>query len=205
MVDVFVDPICPWAWGASRWLTAVAPERSLRLRWRSLSLELRDAGLLPSTVPPEQRADVARARRLGHQMLRVFEALRASPGGGEPAVDALYAAWGAAAFAGGPGSRPEPPEPRQVIVAAGLDPDVSEAADDERWDAVILESMNDAFSFAGPKSQTPVVVIRDDPPHGFKGPVMRPPPKGREAVELWDAVATLSAHPGFFELSRPRR
>jgi hypothetical protein len=47
-------------------------------------------------------------------------------------------------------------------------------------------------------------VVRDDPPHGFKGPVMAPAPTGPAAVGLWDAIMTLSREPGFFEITRPR-
>jgi Mycothiol-dependent nitroreductase Rv2466c len=47
--------------------------------------------------------------------------------------------------------------------------------------------------------------VRADPPHGFKGPVMAPAPTGAGAVQLWDALMVLSAEPGFFEITRPRR
>ena len=46
--------------------------------------------------------------------------------------------------------------------------------------------------------------MREDPPHGFKGPVMEPAPTGEAAVQLWDAVQVLSTTPGFFEMTRPR-
>jgi hypothetical protein len=46
--------------------------------------------------------------------------------------------------------------------------------------------------------------VGDDPPHGFKGPVMAPAPVGEAAVRLWDAIQVISREPGFFELTRPR-
>ena len=61
-----------------------------------------------------------------------------------------------------------------------------------------------AYAFGGPKTQTPTIVVRADPPHGFKGPVMAPAPTGPEAVRLWDAITVLSEHDGFFEFTRPR-
>jgi hypothetical protein len=62
-----------------------------------------------------------------------------------------------------------------------------------------------AYAFGGPKTQTPTIVVRSDPPHGFKGPVMAPAPTGPSALVLWDAIQVLSEHDGFFEITRPRR
>jgi len=67
-----------------------------------------------------------------------------------------------------------------------------------------MAAMEVAYAFGGPKTQTPTIVIGDDPPHGFKGPVMAPAPTGEAAVRLWDAVQVISQEPGFFELTRPR-
>ena len=78
------------------------------------------------------------------------------------------------------------------------------AADDEKYDAPILEAMQVAYEFGGPKTQTPTIVVRTDPPHGFKGPVMAPAPTGAAALELWDAIQVISRQPGFFEITRPR-
>jgi hypothetical protein len=62
----------------------------------------------------------------------------------------------------------------------------------------------DGYAFGGLKTQTPTIVVRSDPPHGFKGPVMAPAPMGERAVRLWDAVVVLSEEGGFFEITRPR-
>lgn len=67
-----------------------------------------------------------------------------------------------------------------------------------------MSAMQVADTFGGPKTQTPTVVVRADPPHGFKGPVMAPAPTGDAAVRLWDAVQVISKEPGFFEITRPR-
>jgi hypothetical protein len=61
-----------------------------------------------------------------------------------------------------------------------------------------------AYAFGGPKTQTPTIVVRTDPPHGFKGPVMAPAPTGPAAARLWDAIQVISQEPGFFEITRPR-
>jgi hypothetical protein len=90
------------------------------------------------------------------------------------------------------------------VATSGLPPDLVGAADDDKWDVPITEAMEVAYAFGGPKTQTPTIVVRADPPHGFKGPVMSPAPTGDAALHLWDAIQVISAEPGFFEITRPR-
>jgi hypothetical protein len=98
-------------------------------------------------------------------MLRIFEAARAEAG--EDAVDRLYAEWGRQYFTL---KRPRNRELLADCVAvAGLETQLVEAADDESWDGPIREAMEVASAFGGPKTQTPAIVVRTDPPHGFKG------------------------------------
>jgi hypothetical protein len=68
-VSVYADPACPWTWVTSQWPREVAPHRNLDLRWRSLSLWLRDtdqpaadvpAGTASRTVPVIAAARTAR-------------------------------------------------------------------------------------------------------------------------------------------------
>ncbi len=198
-VEVYVDPSCPWAWITSRWIRAVAPHRGLEVTWPSYCLEIRDDYGVAPTMPPEHREAAITAHALSHRMLRVFEAARASIG--ETAVDALFTHWGARFFARGIKSDELLHE---TVIAAGLDVQLVDSADDDKWDGPIMESMKIAYAFGGQKTQTPTIVIRDDPPHGFKGPVMAPAPTGDAAVQLWDAIVTLSREPGFFEFTRPR-
>jgi 2-hydroxychromene-2-carboxylate isomerase len=199
-VEFFVDPSCPWAWITSRWVLEVAPARDLTVYWRSYCLEIRDDYGVAPTVPEEFRQRALDGHAFSHCMLRIFEAARADAG--EDAVGRLYTEWGQRFFAS---KRPETETLlAECIAAAGLDANLIEAADDEKWDAPIHEAMEVAYAFGGPKTQTPTIVVRSDPPHGFKGPVMAPAPQGEAALQLWDAIQVLSEYQGFFEISRPR-
>lgn len=199
-VEFFVDPSCPWAWITSRWVKEVAPARDLNVGWRSYCLEIRDDyGVVP-TMPEAHRPTALAAHAVAHRMLRIFEAVRAESG--EETIDALYTDWGRRFFTSGAGYGEN--LIIETLAACGLDPDLIGAADEEKWDGPIIESMEVAYAFGGPKTQTPTIVVRTDPPHGFKGPVMSPAPTGEAALQLWDAIQVLSAAPGFFEITRPR-
>ena len=202
-VEFFVDPSCPWAWITSRWIAEVAPHRDLDVSWQSYCLEIRDDYGVAPTVPVDLREAALVGHALSHRMLRIFEAARARSG--EEAVDALYRAWGLRFFARGTARGSARGEVLAACVqAAGLDGDLLDAADDDKWDAPIVEAMQVAYAFGGPKTQTPTIVVRADPPHGFKGPVMAPAPTGEAALRLWDAIGVISQEPGFFEITRPR-
>jgi predicted DsbA family dithiol-disulfide isomerase len=199
-VEVYVDPSCPWAWLTSRWVLEVAPERDLTVYWRSYCLEIRDDYGVAPTVAEEFRQRALDGHAYSHRMLRIFEAARAEAG--ESAVDRLYTEWGRRFFL--PKSRQVEDLLAECIAAAGLEATLIEAAGEEKWDAPIEEAMEVAYAFGGPKTQTPTIVVRAEPPHGFKGPVMAPAPHGEAALRLWDAIQVLSEYQGFFEISRPR-
>jgi 2-hydroxychromene-2-carboxylate isomerase len=199
-VEFFVDPSCPWAWVTAEWVREVAPKRDLEVTWRSYCLEIRDDYGVAPTLPKEYHEVSIKGHAFSHGMLRIFEAARADSG--EAAVDALYREWGKRYFpARGAG---DPTLYADCLAACGLDGALLDAADDDKWDAPIIESMEVAYAFGGPKTQTPTIVVRDDPPHGFKGPVMSPAPTGDAALRLWDAIVTISREPGVYEFSRPR-
>jgi 2-hydroxychromene-2-carboxylate isomerase len=199
-VELFVDPSCPWAWITSRWIKEVAPRRDLTVTWRSYCLEIRDDyGVVP-TMPEKLRETALAAHAVSHRMLRIFEAARAEAG--ETAVDALYAQWGRLFFAD---TRLDDDDLLAACLASSdLAPELAGAADDDKWDVPIVDAMEVAYHYGGPKTQTPTIVVRATPPYGFKGPVMAPAPTGDGALRMWDAITVLALEPGFFEITRPR-
>jgi hypothetical protein len=199
-VEVFVDPSCPWAWITCQWVREIAPQRDLSVTWRSYCMEIRDDYGVSPTMAHEHGERAIAAHAVAHRMLRIFEAARSRAG--EHAVDALFTEWGPRFFV-----RERPLDDvllSECLASSGLDADLIDAADDDKWDAPIVESMEVAYAFGGPKTQTPTIVVCADPPYGFKGPVMAPAPIGPAAIRLWDAIQVLAQEPGFFEITRPR-
>ena len=199
-VDVYVDPSCPWAWITSRWVKEVAPHRDLTVSWQSYCIEIRDDYGVAPTIPEHLKAMALEGHALSHRYLRILEAARTE--GGEEAVDTLYTEWGRRFFE--PGRGREDALLAECLAAGGYDAGLISAADDDKWDTPIMAAMEVAYAFGGPKTQTPTIVIGDDPPHGFKGPVMAPGPTGDKALELWDALRVISRQQHVFEFTRPR-
>ena len=200
-VEVFVDPSCPWAYITSLWLREVAPHRDLELVWRSFCLEIRDDYGVAPTIAEERRDAVIAAHALSHRMLRIMEAAKARIGA--DVVEPLLMAWGPRFFPHG--SVRDDSILVACLAACGLDADLLAAAGEEKWDTPIIEATELAYEYGGHKTQTPTILVHEDPPHGFKGPVMAPAPTGEAALRLWDAILVLSREPGFFEITRPRR
>ena len=75
-LEFFFDPICPWAWITSRWVTNVAEQRSYDVDWRFISLwvvneentkewytpEYRDGHFLGPSGAADRRRDPDRSR-----------------------------------------------------------------------------------------------------------------------------------------------
>jgi 2-hydroxychromene-2-carboxylate isomerase len=200
--EFFLDPICPWCWITSRWVTNVQTERQLDVGWRFIALKI---------VNESKADDYSVRHRAGHhaglQLLRVLHEVGEREGNN--AVGRLYTAFGTewhvhgrreegladiAAFA------------RECLNAAGLDESYAAHAADESHDAALRVETEEALSRTGGDVGTPIITIGPgtEAPRSFFGPVMPKAPKGDEAVALWNAVATL-AFSDVAELKRTQR
>ena len=206
-LEFFFDPICPFAWVTSRWVTEVAETRGLDVQWRFICLAIVNEATDYSTFPPAYPA----LHGLGRRMLRVAAAAREI--GGNEAVAAFYSAAGqrmhveATSFAVFGGEPIPDTLIAEVVAAAGLDPSLADAADDERHDVLLREETELAFSRTGRDVGTPILTFdpATDTEASLFGPVISKAPKGAAAIELWDAVVTLARTPGFAELKRSLR
>lgn len=193
-VEFFFDPVCSWSWVTSRWLLEVAPNRDLRLFWRSFSklISLRTQGLRDWDLT---------SRTASHRALRVMEAIRVDDPDGIPR---LYEAMIARAMVEHATLRPLFSDMPATLEAAGLDTRYAAAAYNERWDDAIRRSMADVHAVVGEDVRTPTTVLWLDGPVALRGPLVSPAPTGSHALELWDSLVRLAAVPGLFEISRPR-
>jgi 2-hydroxychromene-2-carboxylate isomerase len=183
-LDFFFDPGCPWTWLTSRWAMEVAPQRDVPIRWRAYSVDIDDDA--PPTIP--QRA------------LRVVEAVWAEHG--DDPIGGLYTELGTRFHLQGDVSLDAV---AAALGAAGLDPALVAAADEERWDAEIRGSMADATDRVGQQVGVPILVFFDeDRVAGISGPIMARSVTGPRAVALWDHVVGLAWNPDVLELKRSR-
>jgi 2-hydroxychromene-2-carboxylate isomerase len=200
-VEFFWDPVCPWAWITSRWLTEVIDQRDLDVDWRFISLRMvNDAKYADGTLP--ERSKVAHG--MGLRLLRVAAAVR--DGHGREHLAGLYTAFGTRIHVDG--RREELLDGSGIpalLEEVGLPADVATAADDDRWDAAIRADTDTALERAGKELGTPILTF--GPPDGpsFFGPVINRIPRGEEAVALWQCVTTVARFPGFAELKRSVR
>ena len=190
-VDFWFDPICPWAWIASRWLLEVAKLRPVHPRWHVMSLSV-----LNEDKPdlPEQYKELLEK---GWGPVRV--AIAAEQKAGPEILGPLYTALGTRFH------QDEAPNDRATIEAAlaevGLPADLAGAMDSTEFDEALRASHADGMDRVGYEVGTPVISV-----HGtsFFGPVMSPIPRGQDAAQLWDGVMLVAKTDGFFELKRSR-
>ena len=190
VVDVWVDPACPWAWMTSRWITEVADVRRLDLRWHVMSLAVLNEG---RDLPADYRAKIDAA----WGAVRVLVAAAAEHG--EKQIGPLYTAIGTRVH---PGGRTDLDAVlRESLAEVGLPEELADAASADAYDAQLRASHAAAIELVGSDVGTPVVAIDGV---GFFGPVVTPAPTGDDALRLFDGLALVTRVPGFYELKRSR-
>ena len=183
------DPLCPWTWMTSRWLTEVAAARGLALGWRSLSLRI------VNDIEPGRHEPLD----AGFEALRVIEAL--GEAGDDAGAGRLYTALGEQVH------RAKRTLDRalvaEALATAEIPAALAAAASDDAWDAAVAASTHLAVDAAGGGVGSPVVRW---PATGraTSGPIVSPPPTGDAALGLWDVVTGALEIPSFYELKRGR-
>jgi 2-hydroxychromene-2-carboxylate isomerase len=189
-VQFWFDPLCPWAWMASRWLDDVARQRELDVTWKVMSLAYLNEG---DDLPPSYAEWVERA----WVPARVFTAARLQHG--REVVKPLYDAFGTHVH---PGGREDHRDVlAEALAQVGLPADLLAAADSDALDAELKAEHHDGMDRVGTDVGTPVIAVGDV---AFFGPVVSPAPTGEAALRLWDGVLLVAGTDGFFELKRSR-
>jgi 2-hydroxychromene-2-carboxylate isomerase len=188
--DFWFDPVCPWAWIASRWMLEVQQVRPVEVRWHVMSLSVLNDG---RDMPEEYQQVMAEA----WGPVRVVTAAIAEHGA-DVALP-LYTALGNRFHHDGR------PRDRATVVEAlqegGLPERLADAMDDPGWDAALKESHHAGIDPVGYEVGTPVIHVEGT---AFFGPVVSPIPRGEAAGRLWDGVRLVAGTDGFFELKRSR-
>ncbi|MAT03973.1 MAG: hypothetical protein CL424_02885 [Acidimicrobiaceae bacterium] len=204
-IEFFWDPICPFSWITSRWVATVAAQRDFQVDWRFISLRLinKDKDYAAEFPPGYDEGHTA-----GLRVLRVAAAIRDELG--RDALGPFVAAFGHSYWDAPQGSvdaatLAKPDHLETVLETAGLPIRFADSLDDDAWDAQIDAEGELALGRTGRDVGTPLITFR--PPDGlsFFGPVISRVPSDEEALELWDAVTTLAAFPGFAEMKRSMR
>ena len=194
-VDMYFDPLCPWAWMTSRWLIEVEKVRPVQISFRVMSLSVLNEG---RDLPENYRA----LMDVGWGPVRVC--IAAAQKYGDGVLRDLYTELGTRIH---PGREKITDELlRSALEQLKLDPTLADAAHSIEFDEALRASHDSGMKPVGTDVGTPV--IHAPGPDGkivaFFGPVVTPAPKGEDAGRLWDGVLLVAGTPGFYELKRSR-
>jgi len=195
-VDMWFDPLCPWAWMTSRWLLEVEKVRPLDVRFNVMSLAVLNEG---RDLPQDYREMMDQA----WGPVRVC--IAAAESAGPQVLRDLYTALGNRIHL----QKYELDEKlfKESLEEVGLDPALADAATSNAWDDALRASHDAGMNPVGTDVGTPVIHA-PGPVEGetvaFFGPVVTPAPKGEAAGKLWDGVVLVASVPGFYELKRTR-
>ncbi len=190
VVDFWFDPVCPWAWIASRWMHEVQKVRPVTTRWHVMSLSVLNEG----RDLPERYQELMRT---GWGPVRICVA--AEERYGPEVLGSLYTALGTRFH------HEKAPRERATYEAAlaeaGLPAGLADAADSAEYDEALRASHKEGIDRVGYDVGTPVISV-----NGLSvfGPVVSPIPRGEAAGRLWDGVLLIAGTDGFFELKRSR-
>jgi 2-hydroxychromene-2-carboxylate isomerase len=190
VVDFWFDPICPWAWIASRWILEVEQVRPVTPRWHVMSLSVLNSD---KDVSDQYKQLLA----TGWGPVRIC--IAAEQQFGPEVLGKLYTAFGTKFH------QEKAPRERATYEAAlkeaGLPVSLADAAESTEYDEALKASHSDGMDRVGYEVGTPVISVKGT---SVFGPVLSPIPRGEAAAKLWDGVLAIAETDGFFELKRSR-
>lgn len=189
--DFWFDPMCPFAWVTSRWISEVEDVRDISTEWHVMSLAVLNEGR--EELPEEYKAFLTTA----WAPVRVITA--AAEQYGTEHVKALYDAMGTKIH--NEGNKDIAVVISKSLAEVGLPAELASAGGSEDFDTALRTSHEAGISLVGQDVGTPIVAFNGT---AFFGPVLTRIPRGEEAGRLWDASVTLASFPYFFEIKRSR-
>jgi hypothetical protein len=193
-VDLYVDPICPYTWVASRWLLEVERQRDIELRLHVMSLRLLNENRF---VDADYQANID----VSSGPARVAAAVRVTYG--PEALRAWHTAFGSRIFDRWryPDRAEYDAATEHALVATGLPVELARVAESTEYDEQLRRSHIEGTAPVGVDGGTPVVHIDGA---AFFGPVLNAVPRGADALQVFDGVRLLAGCSDFFELKRTR-
>jgi hypothetical protein len=188
-IELYVDPVCPFAWTTSRWLldTATSTGRGVILRQMNLAV-LNDGG----DVAAAQRDKLEWSRRVG----RVFAAV--TDEGGPRAFADLYEVFGALMH--GKSAELSDSLIKEALAATSSGTGLVDALDDPGWDDNVRAAHQRSQDALGGGGGSPIIVVDGS---GFFGPVLTGVPAPDAGITLLEAVVMAASTPEFAVLQRP--
>ncbi|WP_195839981.1 DsbA family protein [Cutibacterium porci] len=189
-VDLWFDPVCPWAWMTSRWMLEVEKVRDVHTVFHVMSLAVLNEG---RDLPDDYRAEMEKAwigARAATGVVQVH---------GQEAVRDFYTALGTRYHLGQQERTVE--TVTSALADCGYDGSIAERATTDEFDEAMRASHHEGMDPVGQDVGTPVIHLNG---MALFGPVISPAPQGEEAGELFDGFEKVTAYPGFFELKRTR-
>lgn len=188
--DFWFDPVCPWAWMASRWMLEVEQVRPVSTSWHVICLAYLNKD---RDLPADYRAGMEKA----WGPVRVV--IAAARDHGEQVLLPLYTALGTRIHL--QQAEPDRATIESALAEVGLPASLADAADDPSLDDAVAASHHSGMDQVGDDVGTPVISVNGV---ALFGPVVTPAPKGEAAGKLWDGCVLVAGTDGFFELKRSR-
>ena len=189
-VELFFDPMCPWAYQTSKWIREVRERAAIDVAWRFFSLE--EINLVAGKKHPWERP-----WSYGWSQMRVAAWIRRES---QAAVDRWYEAVGKAFHELGVKTQ-DPDVHRDLVARIGFPGAVDAALGDPTTSDEIRADHDEAVARYGAFG-VPVIVLPGG--HAVFGPVVTPAPTGDSALRLWDLVLGWREFPHLYELRHPK-
>lgn len=189
IVDFWLDPACPLTRHTARWITQIADQVPIHVRWRVMSL----------SVLNEHRDDDPEDDPHGYLWIPARVAAAVQTEHGHDALGAFYdALW----------TDPDGTEREwngdigEALQRTGLRAELAKAGMSTDYDAELRASHHDGVDRISADIGTPVLAITnpDGEQHALFGPVLNGLPTGAEALRLWGGIKSVIGIPAFREV-----
>lgn len=188
-IDLYLDPVCPFAWVTSRWLLDAAEKTRRPVTLRQMSLAVLNEG---QDADEAHRRMFDRSRRLGRLFAAVTDRY------GSEAFARLYESIGTRLH--DQKDQITPGVVAEVLSDLGFDESLSDSLDWAEHDEAVRRAHTASQDALGDEAGSPIIAIDG---RAFFGPVLTGVPDPDDRVVLLDAVVSAAGVPEFAVLQRP--